>query len=99
MNIIKGESLAYSCAMVKMIRSEISDRIFVVSYDIICKLINHVRPLVDASFVPEMHPTVTMGPVNLNLTQRTYLESDLRKAKTVKEHGRTLFILLPLLLS
>lgn len=55
MNIIKGESLAYSCAMVKMIRNEISDRRFVVSYDIICKLINHVRPLVDASFVPEMH--------------------------------------------
>lgn len=55
MNIAKGESLAYSCAMVKMIKNQIADRRFVVSYDIICKLINHVKNLVDIAFVPEMH--------------------------------------------
>lgn len=55
MNITKSESLEYSCAMINIIKQEILKRRFVVSYDIICKLIKHVWKHVDTAFVPEMH--------------------------------------------
>lgn len=56
MNILKGESLAYSIEMINRIRDFIpmSSRL-VVAYDIFCKIKDRLDLNADDGFVPEMH--------------------------------------------